>query len=177
MADNQKKDGEDGIHIDLGLGLGGLFKGLTDLAGQLSNLAEQAEAATSKEGTINFKGLGDRAQGVYGFSIRTASGGGTRVEPFGNIRRTDDGPEVAAVREPLVDVFHENEELLLVAELPGVSAEEIGVAVEGDILQLTTTGERKYAKEVLLERAIDLSGKQQTYTNGILEIRLPYAEA
>jgi len=94
------------------------------------------------------------------------------VEHFGNIRTSEEGPVVADVREPLVDVFDEEEEIVIAAELPGVGENEIGVEVEGDILSLETTGERKYAKEILLAQRVDAEGMQKSYKNGILELRL-----
>ena len=82
---------------------------------------------------------------------------------------------VAEVREPLVDVFDEDETILVVAELPGVAEEEIRIEVEGDILSLETAGERKYAKEVLLPAAVEAGPFHKAYKNGILELRLKKA--
>jgi len=94
------------------------------------------------------------------------------VDHFGNIRTTDEGPIVAEVREPLVDTFDEEEEIVIVAELPGVDEDEIRVEIQDDILSLETTGDRKYAKEILLPKAVDATTLQKTYKNGILELRL-----
>ncbi len=79
---------------------------------------------------------------------------------------------MAEVREPLVDVFDEEQEIIIVVELPGVSEEEIHVEIQDDILSLETTGERKYAKEILLPGAVDTATLQKAYKNGILELRL-----
>lgn len=76
------------------------------------------------------------------------------------------------VREPLVDVFDEGEQIVVVAELPGVQMADIRVQINADVLALETTGERRYEKEVLLPVAIDPTTIQQTYRNGILELRL-----
>ena len=154
------------------LGIGGLFKGLTDMVGQLSNAVEDLNIKANEEtGEFTIKGLDGEAKGVYGFSIRTASGGGTRVEPFGNIRKTKEGAEVAESREPMVDVFDEAQELIITAELPGVAENQIELAVEEDILSIQTTGNRKFAKEIVLPSAVDTDSMVNTYNNGILEIR------
>ena len=94
------------------------------------------------------------------------------MEKFGNIRASEAGPMVADVREPLVDVFEEDEEILVVAEIPGVSEEEIKIEVKGDVLCLETTGERKYEKEILLDGPADPNKMEKTFKNGILELRL-----
>jgi HSP20 family protein len=79
---------------------------------------------------------------------------------------------VGEAREPLVDVFDEGQEILVVAEMPGISAEEILVEVDDDILALASTGERRYAAEVLLPAAVAAPSLQRTYRNGILELRM-----
>jgi HSP20 family protein len=112
---------------------------------------------------------------VYGLSIRTGIGGIPRVEHFGNIRTGDKGPMVAEVREPLVDVFDEEHEIVVAAELPGVAEDEIELEVRDDIVCLETTGEYKYAKDILLPNAVKTTELEKTYRNGILEVRLKKA--
>lgn len=177
MADEKKgRPAQPTINLDLGLG--GLFKNLGDLIDLVSDMAESGEGedkAINRSGEFQVKGLGEKGRGVYGFSIRTATGGAPRVEPFGNIRATDEGPVVADVREPLVDLFDEGDELVVVAELPGVSEGQIQVDLDEDILSLNTSGERRYAKEILLSSAVEPDSLRQSYTNGILELRLKKA--
>jgi len=161
--------------VTFDLGFGGLFKGLGNFLDLLSEMVETGEEEVSRTGEFKVKGLGDKARGVYGFTVRTGIGGIPRVEHFGNIRTTDEGPMVAEVREPLVDLFDEGQEIVVVGELPGVDEEEIHIEVQDDILSLETTGERKYAKEVLLPEAVDAATLRKTYRNGILELRLKKA--
>lgn len=158
--------------VNLDLGFGGLFKGLGNFLDLVSEMVETGEDEVSRSGEFQVKGLGEHAQGVYGFTVRTGIGGIPKVEQFGNIRPTAEGPVVAEVREPLIDIFDEEAEIVLVAELPGVSEEEIHVEIHDDILSLETTGERKYAKEILLTGAVEAAALRQTYKNGILELRL-----
>jgi HSP20 family protein len=156
------------IHVDLGLG--GLFKGISNLLDLVGNLAEAGEGM-NKSGEIKF-GDSEKLQGVYGFSIRTGLGGMPKVESFGNIRESDEGPVVADTREPMVDIFDEGETILVVAELPGVAKKEIKVELTGDVLAISTNGPRKYAKEVLLPAAAKEEEMTITYNNGVLEVRL-----
>jgi len=79
---------------------------------------------------------------------------------------------VADVREPLVDLFDEGKEFVLVAELPGVSLEEIVIEIRDDVLCLQTSGDRKYEKEILLSKAVDPKTLTKTFKNGILELRM-----
>jgi len=161
--------------VSLDLGFGGLFKGLGTFLDMVSEMVETSQEVSTRTGEFKVKGLGDKARGVYGLTIRTGIGGMPQVEPFGNIRTSEAGPEVADVREPLVDVFDEEHEIVVVAELPGVAQDEINVTVEDDILRLETTGQHKYAKEILLPDAVEATDPGKTYNNGILELRLKKA--
>ena len=172
----EKKTGKAKREATIDLGFGGLFKGLGDFVDLLGEMIETGETESTSGGEFRIKGLGDKARGVYGFSVRTGIGGIPRVERFGNIRTTEEGPTVTEVREPLVDVFDEELEIVLVAELPGVSEGEIRVEIQDDILSVETVGERKYVKEILMSEPVDPASLQQTYKNGILELRLRKAQ-
>ena len=173
MAKEQRKEKKEPeeIEIDFGvgkIGFGGLFKGIGNLIDLASKLNEDG---VEKTGEI--KGLPKDIKGVYGFRIRTMSGGKPIIETFGNVKETAKGPVVEEVREPIADVFDEKDHILVIAELPGVSKENIKVEVTGDILNLTTSGkDRQYAKEILLPCKIKAETLKASYKNGILEITL-----
>jgi len=76
-------------------------------------------------------------------------------------------------REPAVDVFDEGDHLLVVAEMPGVVAEQVEPSLDGDLLMLTAeAGPRTYATEVLLPRA-PTPPLQVEANNGIVKILCP----
>jgi HSP20 family protein len=154
------------------LGFGGLFRGLGDLVDLVANMAQEGEELVSKHQEFRIKAGKEEARAVYGFSVRMGVGGIPRVERFGNVRPTEEGPVVADVREPMVDLFDEETEILVVAEMPGVAEEEICIEVREDILAIESRGSRRYAKEILLPAPVDAATLAQTYRNGILEIRM-----
>lgn len=174
MTEETKKKDES-IHIELGLG--GLFKGLSNLIDAATNLAEKGEEL-SKTGDINLSGLKNikglhDLKGVYGIRVSTLADGRPSVKPFGNIKKTPKGPVVNEVREPMVDLFEEAGELYLVAEMPGIEENDIQLEIKGDILDIRAEhGNRKYQKEVLLSRSAKAESMSWTYKNGILEIRI-----
>jgi len=176
MTEKKKKEEkEEGISIDFGLG--GLFKGLGNLIDTATRLAEKGEEI-SKTGEIRFsglekiKGLKD-LKGVYGVRVRTMADGRPSVQPFGNIKKTPKGPVVEEVREPIVDVFDDPEEIHIVTEMPGIEEKDINLEIKGDILNISAEGEnRKYQKEVLLSRPAKAEDMTWTYRNGILEIKI-----
>lgn len=173
--DENYKTKKDEGEIDLGIGgiFGGLFKGVENLI----DLAEKAEKAG---GTLRHEqefsgrvGKNKPMRGVYGFTIKTGLGEkGSRVETFGNVKKTKQGPQVVEIREPLVDVFDEKDCILVIAELPGVQEKDIKLHIKGDILKLETIGERKYAKEILLPAKSDFESRKVNFKNGVLEIKL-----
>lgn len=161
---------------DFGLGLGGMFKGLGSFIELLAEMAEKGETLAQRSGEI--QGLREGMRGVYGFNVRMGLGGTPQVQQFGNVRATSAGPVVDEVREPIVDVFDEGDSILVVAEMPGVSINDIQIDVKGDVLSISTarTARRKYAKEVLLPAAVNVATQRSTFKNGVLELRFHKAE-
>ena len=94
------------------------------------------------------------------------------MERFGNVHRKGEGSVVDEVREPLVDVFDEHNEVVVTAELPGATEAEISVEIKGDLLTIEMKGERSYAKEVVLPGEVDAASLQKKYNNGVLELRI-----
>ena len=122
-------------------------------------------------------GSDKRLRGVYGFSVKSALGeqGGVKIEPFGNIRRDEEGKlvEVQQIREPMVDVFDESDHLLIIAEVPGIEQEDVRLELQDDILIFSAEkGDSKYRKELLLPASFSAVQMSFTCRNGILEIRL-----
>jgi len=167
MAKKEESKSKGGFNFDLG----GLSKGIGNLFDLVSKMTEEGTEELSRTGEI--KGLSGKAKGVYGFTIRMGLGGQPTVEQFGNIRKTEKGAMVAEVREPIVDVFDEEDFVLVLAELPGVEESDIHLEVKDDILNLTAEDkDRKYSKEVLLPSVVDADTTESTYKNGVLEIKL-----
>jgi HSP20 family protein len=95
---------------------------------------------------------------------------------------------------PAVDIYDTDDALILKAELPGVSKDDVGIEIHNNTLILR--GERKHEAEVkegdyyraeraygtfqrsfVLPTLVDQDKVQATYTDGVLELRLPKSEA
>jgi HSP20 family protein len=167
----ENKKNENDSSFDM-LGLGGIFKGfekLVDLAGKLQDQNE-----INKEGEINLDQLKKGMKGVYGFTIKSAAAGGkSTVETFGNIKKTPEGPKVEAEREPMTDVFDEKDEIVIIAEMPGIEENDVTIDLKGDMLDISAErNTRKYHKELLLPLKVEQEKMKVKYNNGILEIRI-----
>jgi HSP20 family protein len=165
---HNEKTSEGGFDV----GLGGILKGLGDLVEKLGDLAKTGEQL-SRTGEIH--GPGKEVKGIYGFTIKTGLGDDRpRVEPFGNIRKDRESGHtvVQEVREPVVDVFEEEDHVLVLAEMPGVSAEDVQITVEDDLLTISAErGDKKYRKEVLLPVSSTREKTQVNCNNGVVEIK------
>jgi len=170
MEKDNKKEKKDEADFDL-FGLGGLFKGiekLVDLAGKL-----EESGGIKKEGEINFDHIKKGMKGVYGFTINTAGGGTPKVETFGNIKKTPEGPKVDEEREPITDIFDEKNEIVVIAEMPGIEETDLKIDLKEDILEISAASKnRTYRKELLLPVKVIKSNLRHKFTNGILEIRI-----
>jgi len=176
--DKKKKDKEnEGLNIDFGIGklnlsLGGLLNGIGNLVDLAAKLKE-AGGEVKKEGEIDLGNLKKGMKGIFGVSVRTMAGGKPVVESFGNVRKTPEGPKVEEEREPITDVFDEDKEIRIYAEMPGVNQEDIKLDLKEDILDISAqTGDRKYHKEILLPSKVQPDTMTSSYANGILEIKV-----
>ena len=155
-----------------GGGLGGFFGGLADLVEKLNDLAETGKQMS---GTGEIPDLGKQLKGVYGFNVKVGLGGDKlKVEPFGNIKKDVKSGQtvVQEVREPLVDVFEEEDHTLVVAEMPGISSGDLKLDLKDDVLTISAKrGDKKYHKEILLPRAVTREKMIVSCNNGILEIK------
>jgi HSP20 family protein len=170
MENEKNKDKKENVDFDL-FGISGLFKGiekLVELAGKLDE-----KGGISKEGEINFDHIKKGMKGVYGFTINTAGGGSPKVETFGNIKKTPEGPKVDEEREPITDIFNEKNELMIIAEMPGIEETDIKIDLKEDILEISASSKsRTYRKEMLLPVKVTRQNLRHKFTNGILEIRI-----
>lgn len=170
MDNDDKKRKESNVDFDL-FGLGGIFKNiekLIDLAGSL-----EGNKAINKEGEIDLSHIKSGMRGVYGFTVKTATGGSPKVETFGNIKKTSHGPEINEEREPITDVYDEKDSLIIIAEMPGVDYEDIKIELKDDIIDINAFGKsKKYRKELLLNNVYVKDNMSYKYNNGMLEIIL-----
>jgi HSP20 family protein len=102
-------------------------------------------------------------------------------------------PDYISGFSPKVDVEEKDDELRLVAELPGLEKKDFDVSVDGDLL--TIKGEKKLERDAdskgasLIERSdgsfersfrlaweFDPDHIQASFKNGVLEVRIPKPE-
>ncbi|ADI31476.1 archaeal heat shock protein Hsp20 [Staphylothermus hellenicus] len=112
---------------------------------------------------------------VYGFRITIGPDGKPMIEEFGNVKKVEGKRMISEEREPLVDVFEQDDSITVIAELPGVEKDKIKLEVSDDRRKLIISASdtnRKYYKEVELPAEVDPGSAKATYKNGVLEVTL-----
>lgn len=170
--------------------LGDLLDGLVDLADHLEDARQDGES----EGSFSVGGREAR----FGVHVRTGIGGdreagGKRPRPVNRGAakpRADARAHDSAVVSPTLQVQAEVHPVeggvLVIADLPGVGADDLEIDVCGDVLSIlaqvgvepaTGAPARRYEGEVLLPVACAADDVDVAANNGILTIRLQAASS
>ena len=163
-----------GLKIDLAK----LVSSPEEVKGRLEELREKLKKAGGREvlsdeewrrGEASISGH-LKTSGIFGereYHIGTAG-------PLARQKGRETVSEPVEVVEPPVDVFHEEQEVVVVAEVPGVDLADLELKVEGDVLFLSTkpAARRNYRKEIKLGSRVDQDSLKAACRNGILEVHL-----
>jgi HSP20 family protein len=113
---------------------------------------------------------------MWGFQMRVGPDGKPIIQQFGNAHPGQEDVDPSPQLEPLVDVIEENDEIVVVAELPGVEKDEIKVRVKGMTLTIDVDNpNRPYHKQIQLPTKVKKEESKSAIRNGVLEIRLKKA--
>jgi HSP20 family protein len=114
------------------------------------------------------------------------------ARPKQKVERKEEPTRPGAYFQPNVDIYETPEELIVLADMPGVVPDEVDVNLEGD--QLTIEGRVKpddysglrplyveyglggFYRRFTLGEAIDRDGIKARLRDGVLDLRLPKAE-
>lgn len=139
-------------------GMGSLFDEIDDIFGRI-------DQENFREALDEKKEYSNKEPFHFGFSVRKGPGGETEINTFGdNVEKEE--------REPLVDVFEEDDAVRVTAEIPGANEDDIEVKVNGKNLVITAEGnQNRYSKEVELPKEVDVDSVEKNYRNGVLSLR------
>jgi HSP20 family protein len=74
---------------------------------------------------------------------------------------------------PPLDVYENDNEFLLVADLPGVAQGAADVTLEHDRLVLKATGVRKFRREIVVPPSVEAEKVSAAMKAGVLTVHLP----
>lgn len=168
------KDRFQQVAEDFNLNLGNLFGSLGEAVNDIvARLDDGKSGEVMREHVFDTEKGPVRAQA----GIRVRVGGleqpqqPSKASPINRPRKPAAQP--ATPRSFSFDLFEDADLWVLSADLPGATASEIVLRAEGDVLVITTTGERKYAANVTLAGGFDVDRTTVSLRNGILELQIP----
>ena len=81
--------------------------------------------------------------------------------------------EESRAASPALDVFENDGEFLLVADLPGVAQDGAEVTLNHDRLVLQANGVRKFRRELVVPPSVDAEKVSASMKAGVLTVHLP----
>lgn len=153
---------------------------LTQLADEVQNKFENSDGDTSDGHSSQRSFTIDTPQGpltgVAGYSFRfgglhDGAEQSSDSAAFKEVQKTAK-PQEADVREPLIDIYDEQTEILITAEVPGIHIDDVKVELIAEKLVIETFGDRKFHKVLTLPDKTDPASLTTHLRNGILDIRL-----
>lgn len=174
---SQRKNSDD--KSNPALPIGGLLDGVANILGRLGELAEKGEALR-REGSFD-SADGKSIQGSYGFTVKVGGDGkssskNTVVTPH-TVAKSQAQPRPEAsqpvTREPHVDIFEEADHIIVIAEMPGVPADQVTLRFEDRTLSLTGQAARlRFQTVIQLPCVCSPEDVSVTANNGVVELRL-----
>ncbi len=139
----------------------------------MENMSEEELQKMMKENMVRMGTMGPFFNSV---KMSLGKDGIPKFEQFGNSQpKKQVETVIKEEREPLVDIMEEEDEIIVVVEIPGCAKENIELkATESSltIIACDDEGVRKYNTTVDLPSKINHDHARARYRNGILEVKL-----
>jgi HSP20 family protein len=114
----------------------------------------------------------DRSR-TQGFSIRNAPDGKKRIQEFNKRKFRPNKTRKLKEPDPLVDLFENDESLVVLAALPGVKRDAINLHVTKNRLTISVDAPNlKNRRELKLPAKVDPKSGRASCKNGVLEVKL-----
>jgi HSP20 family protein len=145
-------------------GLGGIIKALEASSPEFRQRIADTDAEIKHRIDV---GWSSKPVVDYHFSTRPIRHGPDRSGPRQDRTERVNMPD-APTREPIVDILEGKDGLTVIAELPGVSEDDLKISLEGESLEIDAGSFNKKVSLPYAAKGI----KEKSYKNGILQIKL-----
>ena len=145
-------------------GLGGIIKALEASSPEFRQRIADTDAEIKHRIDV---GWSSKPVVDYHFSTRPIRHGPDRSGPRQDRTERVNMPD-APTREPIVDILEGKDGLTVIAELPGVSEDDLKISLEGESLEIDAGSFNKKISLTYAAKGI----KEKSYKNGILQIKL-----
>jgi len=143
-------------------GLGGIIKSLEESSPEFRQRIAETDAEIKHRIDV---GWSSKPVIDYHISTRPISRRPGKTAPRAESVKM---PESAPHRQPIVDVMEGKDGITIIAEMPGVSEEDLKLNLEGDSLEITAG---QFSKKIALPRPAK-SIIEKSFKNGILQLKL-----
>ncbi|MCL5430476.1 MAG: Hsp20 family protein [Candidatus Marsarchaeota archaeon] len=126
--------------------------------------------------TRDFKSISDESFTnrtiIYGFNVRMDKNGNPIVEQFGNVKPSNEEQVlISDKREPLVDIIEKDKEIIIIAEMPGISKGEISItATPMEVHVWSNNPDRGYSRRLKVPNKVNPDSIVAKFRNGVLEM-------
>ncbi|MGA9099072.1 MAG: Hsp20/alpha crystallin family protein [Methanotrichaceae archaeon] len=143
-------------------GLGGIIKALEQSSPEFRQRIANTDAEVRHRIDV---GWSSKPVVDYHFSTRPLAHGPRQTAPRAeSVKMPTTGP----VREPVVDVLDEKDGITVIAELPGISENDLSIKLDGQSLDINAD---HFSKKITLPSPAK-SILEKSYKNGILQLKL-----
>ncbi|MDG6222048.1 MAG: Hsp20/alpha crystallin family protein [Candidatus Bathyarchaeota archaeon] len=147
---------------------------LNDIYDELEKLGDLIDETMQKAFENSSKDESSGKSSFRGFSIRVGPDGKPKIREMNkNQALYDDADFEDDESEPLVDFIEEAETLVVLAQLPGITKDDIDLWVTETCLTLTVDAEDfEWYDELKLPTKVKPKSAKASYKNGVLEVKM-----
>ncbi len=154
---------------------------IQNLAKNMPELKNLTPEDLKNELLKNKNKFGMKGPFMYGFNVGIGPDGKPTIDSFGNIKTkpVTGKPEVREKREPMIELSEEEGFMVVIAEMPGVTREDIQLTLKPRSLTISAksmSSQREYFKVIEIPKTVDPNYAKARYKNGVLEVRLKKTE-
>ena len=148
---------------------------LNDIYDELEKLGDLIDETMQKAFENSSKDESSGKNPLRGFSVRIGSDGKPKIREISKVQPLYDDADLDAEDEPepLVDFIEEAETLMVLAQLPGISKEDVDLRVTETCLTITVDAEDfDWYDELKLPTKVKPKSARASYKNGVLEVKM-----
>ena len=147
-----------------------------DLYDELEKLGDLIDE-TMQKALDDSKDTPTKRNRFKGFSVKIGPEGKPRIREFNNRQPRQAESEVSDDPEPLVDIIEEGETVIVLAALPGVNKDDIGLRLTENALTFSVdAADFEWYNELKLPARVNPKSARASYKNGVLEIKVKKLE-
>lgn len=155
--------------LSFGLDLGDLLRGLGGLLDTVQKVDEQGRSSINNRGQF---GSNDppKKKVACNFNVKIGELKDFNLHAFSNLQAGAGEFENKRTMEPVVNVFDEEDYILVISELPGIEENQIQIQIIDSCLKISAFGVQNYRGTIPLPCSVDEKTISYLYKKGVLEI-------